>query len=63
MAAKKKVGKNKINPATGNPFWVDELQVQIHPDHRVEDGWEKQRDHIPEGYDPYHGYALDGISY
>lgn len=49
----------KANP-TAKPTWVDELD--IHPDHR-QSPLEKGEPEYPEGYDPYHGWALEEISY
>ena len=40
MATKKKLVKKaakkaaKLNPITGNVWWMDESELQIHPDHR-----------------------------
>jgi hypothetical protein len=36
MATKKKLVKKgtKINPITGNVWWMDEAELQLHPDHR-----------------------------
>ena len=36
MATKKKLVKKaaKLNPITGNVWWMDESEIQLHPDHR-----------------------------
>jgi hypothetical protein len=36
MATKKKLVKKaaKLNPITGNVWWMDEAELQLHPDHR-----------------------------
>ena len=54
--------KKKSNPtATTKPTWgVEELD--IHPDHR-NSPLERGEPEYPEGYDPYHGWTVDGISY
>jgi len=58
MAKKKKPYRC---PETGNPDWVDWSEFQIHPDHRVGDGW----DILPpvEGDDPYHGESWASKAY
>ena len=50
MATKKKLVKKaakkgtKVNPITGNVWWMDEAELQIHPDHRsYESGGSGQR--------------------
>ena len=52
MATKKKLVKKaakkgtKVNPITGNVWWMDEAELQIHPDHRsYESGGSRQRVH------------------
>ena len=57
-----KTKARKLNPVTGNVHWVDDLQLQVHPDHRV-GPWDQEEPEYPEGYDPYHGFSLDGVSY
>ena len=52
--------KSKVNPTATKPSWVEELD--IHPDHR-NSPLERGEPEYPEGYDPYHGWTVDGISY
>ena len=58
-------GKPKRSPRDEDedatkPTWVEELD--IHPDHR-NSPLERGEPEYPEGYDPYHGWTVDGISY
>ena len=57
---KTKTKSKKANPTATKPTWVEELD--IHPDHR-HSPLERGEPEYPEGYDPYHGWALDEISY
>lgn len=62
MKMKTKSNGKKVNPITGNVKWVDDFEMQIHPDHR-QPHLERGEPEYPEGYDPYHGWSLDGINY
>ncbi len=60
MKTKTKTKSKKANPTATKPTWVEELD--IHPDHR-HSPLERGEPEYPEGYDPYHGWALEEISY
>jgi len=47
MATKKKLVKKAaaLNPITGNVWWMDEAELQIHPDHRSYESGGGQRVH------------------
>jgi hypothetical protein len=57
-----KTKAKKLNPVTGNVKWVDDFEIQVHPDHR-QGPLEREEQEHPEGYDPYHGWTVEGLSY
>ncbi len=62
MATKKAVSKKKapkpVNSTTGNRPWVDDLELQIHPDHRSPDNGGRDSGRYKGSHAQYNGDEL-----